>query len=249
MPNDAVLDPTVHHLFAKDRFNRGKSSRSWPLHPRCGHDLSPPLCPPFLEAGTPDLLWLYKSQRKAWKKGEKDFGRRKNPEKQRRNQENASHTQSKNPDPNSKGEASTVLCSSSQGLISRQRRRKRQRRVTDQPCHCLRPCRKRTTKNQRLLTTGITIVYFPSSQNQRRQNAIKERSRRKEHKQRKVTETIATAFGVATTFGVSRTRRESKGRQKEGTRRCLTSALITRSFVFVVKHTRPGKFILSHSAI
>jgi len=124
-----------------------------------------------------------------------------------------------------------------------QRRRERQRRVTDQPCHCLRPCRKRTTKNQRLLTTGITIVYFPSSQNQRRQNAIKERSRRKEHKHRKVTETVAT------TFNVSRTRRESNERQKGGTRRCLTSALITRSFVFVVKHTRPGNFILSHSAI
>jgi len=69
MPNDAVLDPTVHHLSAKDRFNRGKSSRSWPLYPRCGHDLSPPRCPPFLEAGTPDLLWLYKSQRKASEKG------------------------------------------------------------------------------------------------------------------------------------------------------------------------------------
>jgi len=69
MPHDVVLDPTVHHLFAKDRFNRGKSSRSWPLYPRCGHDLSPPRCPPFVEAGTPDLLWLYKSQRKAWKKG------------------------------------------------------------------------------------------------------------------------------------------------------------------------------------
>jgi hypothetical protein len=65
MPNDAALDPTVHNLFAKNRFNRGKSSRSWPLYPRCGHDLSPPRCPPFLEAGTPDLLWLYKSQRKA----------------------------------------------------------------------------------------------------------------------------------------------------------------------------------------
>jgi len=69
MPNDAVLDPTVHHLCAKDRLNRGKSSRSWPLYPRCGHDLSPPRCPPFLEAGTPDLLWLYKSQRKASEKG------------------------------------------------------------------------------------------------------------------------------------------------------------------------------------
>ena len=69
MPNDAVLDPTVHRLSAKDRFNRGKSSRSWPLYPRCGHDLSPPRCPPFLEAGTPDLLWLYKSQRKASEKG------------------------------------------------------------------------------------------------------------------------------------------------------------------------------------
>jgi hypothetical protein len=69
MPNDAVLDPTVLHLFAKDQFNRGKSSRSWPLYPRCGHDLSPPRCPPFLEAGTPDLLWLYKSQRKASEKG------------------------------------------------------------------------------------------------------------------------------------------------------------------------------------
>ena len=77
MPNDAVLDPTVHHLFAKDRFNRGKSSRSWPLYPRCGHDLSPPRCPPFVEAGTPDLLWLYKSQRKAWKSG---GNQRKNPE-------------------------------------------------------------------------------------------------------------------------------------------------------------------------
>jgi hypothetical protein len=69
MPNDVVLDPTVHHLFAKDWFNRGKSSRSWPLYPRCGHNLSLPRCPPFVEAGTPDLLWLYKSQRKAWKKG------------------------------------------------------------------------------------------------------------------------------------------------------------------------------------
>jgi hypothetical protein len=59
------------------------------------------------------------------------------------------------------------------------------------------------------LTTSITIVYFPSSQNQRRQNAIKERSRRKDYKQRKVTETVATAFGV------SRTRRESKRKQKE----------------------------------
>jgi hypothetical protein len=106
---------------------------------------------------------------------------------------------------------------------------------------------KKNNKEPKTIDNRITIVYFPSSQNQRRQNAIKERSRRKEHKQRKVTETIATAFGVATTFGVSRTRRESKGRQKEGTRRCLTSALITRSFVFVVKHTRPGKFILSHS--
>jgi len=73
MPNDVVLDPTVHHLFAKNQFNRGKSSRSWPLYPRCGHDLSPPRCPPFMEAGTPDLLWLYKSQRKAWKRGG-DFG-------------------------------------------------------------------------------------------------------------------------------------------------------------------------------
>jgi len=52
--------------------NPAKSSRSWPLYPRCGDNLSlPPLprCPPFVEAGTPDLLWLYKSQRKAWKRG------------------------------------------------------------------------------------------------------------------------------------------------------------------------------------
>ncbi|KAL9340468.1 hypothetical protein Peur_066687 [Populus x canadensis] len=69
MPNDVVLDPIVHHLFAKNQFNRGKSSRSWPLYPRCDHDLSPPRCPPFVKAGTPDLLWLYKSQRKAWKRG------------------------------------------------------------------------------------------------------------------------------------------------------------------------------------
>ena len=47
----------------------------------------------------------------------------------------------------------------------------------------------------------------------------------------------------------TKTRRESKGGQKGRTRRCLTSALITPNFVFVVKHTRPGKFILSHSAI
>jgi len=56
-------------LFAEDRFNRGKSSRSRPLYPRCGHDLSPPRCPSFLEAGTPDLLWLYKNKRKASEKG------------------------------------------------------------------------------------------------------------------------------------------------------------------------------------
>jgi hypothetical protein len=55
---------------------------------------------------------------------------RKNPEKQRKNQENASHTQRKNPDPNSKGEASTVLCSSSQGL-RKQGKRKRKKRTTD----------------------------------------------------------------------------------------------------------------------
>jgi hypothetical protein len=30
MPNDAVVDPTVHHLFAEVRCTRGKSSRSWP---------------------------------------------------------------------------------------------------------------------------------------------------------------------------------------------------------------------------
>ena len=42
---------------------------------------------------------------------------------------------------------------------------------------------------------------------------------------------------------------KSKGRQKEGTRRCLTSALITSSFVFVVKHSRPGQFLLSNSTI
>jgi hypothetical protein len=71
------LDPTVHHLFAEDRFNRGKSGRSWPgeipanhghyTHDAVSeaHDLWPPRCPPFLEAGTQDLLWLYKSQRKA----------------------------------------------------------------------------------------------------------------------------------------------------------------------------------------
>jgi hypothetical protein len=47
---------------------RGRFSRSRPLYPRChswSHDLSPLRCPPFLEAGTQDLLWLYKSQRKA----------------------------------------------------------------------------------------------------------------------------------------------------------------------------------------
>ncbi|KAL9381032.1 hypothetical protein Peur_026689 [Populus x canadensis] len=89
MPNDVVLDPTVHHLFAKDRFNRGKSSRSWPLYPRCGHNLSPPRCPPFVEAGTPDLLWLFKSQRKAWKRG--GFWRR-NPEKQSNQPRKTEHT-------------------------------------------------------------------------------------------------------------------------------------------------------------
>ena len=90
MPNDAVLDPTVLHLFAKDQFNRGKSSRSWPLYPRCGHDLSPPRCPPFLEAGTPDLLWLYKSQRKASEKkieGKTEKKKRKFTEKKRREEE------------------------------------------------------------------------------------------------------------------------------------------------------------------
>ena len=77
MSNDAVLDPTVHHLFAEDRFNRENSADhgqgkiqqitatipTMPfLKPR---SLSPLRCPPFLEAGTQDLLWLYKSQRKA----------------------------------------------------------------------------------------------------------------------------------------------------------------------------------------
>ncbi|KAJ6881795.1 hypothetical protein NC651_028410 [Populus alba x Populus x berolinensis] len=35
MPNNAILDLTVHHLFAKDWFNWGKSSRSQSLYPRC----------------------------------------------------------------------------------------------------------------------------------------------------------------------------------------------------------------------
>jgi hypothetical protein len=77
MPNDAVLDPIVHHLLAEDRFNRGKirqimnrgnSSKPRPLHHDAvseAHDLSPPRCSPFLEAGTQDFLWLYKSRRKA----------------------------------------------------------------------------------------------------------------------------------------------------------------------------------------
>jgi len=50
------------------------------------HDLSlPPLpqCPPFVEAGTPDLLWLYKSQRKAWKKGEIGKRKTRKPEKKK----------------------------------------------------------------------------------------------------------------------------------------------------------------------
>ena len=75
MPNDAVLDPTVHRLSAKDRFNRGKSSRSWPLYPRCGHDLSPPRCPPFLEAGTPDLQQGANHEPKQ-KKNKRTSGRR-----------------------------------------------------------------------------------------------------------------------------------------------------------------------------
>jgi hypothetical protein len=37
--------------------------------------------------------------------------------------------------------------------------------------------KKRTPLNQRLLTTSITIVYWPSSRNHRRQNTIKERNR------------------------------------------------------------------------
>jgi len=77
MPNDVVLDPTVHHLLAEDRFNKGKirqimnrgnSSKSRPLHHDAvseAHDLSPPRCSRFLEAGTQDFLWLYKSRRKA----------------------------------------------------------------------------------------------------------------------------------------------------------------------------------------
>jgi hypothetical protein len=45
-----------------------------------------------------------------------------------------------------------------------QRTRERQRRVTDQPCHCFRPRKeKRTPLNQRLWTTSITIVCWPSS--------------------------------------------------------------------------------------
>jgi hypothetical protein len=58
-------------------------------HGHYTHDLSlPPLpqCPPFVEAGTPDLLWLYKSQRKAWKKG----GRleKERPENQKKKEQN-----------------------------------------------------------------------------------------------------------------------------------------------------------------
>jgi hypothetical protein len=62
-------------------------------------------------------------------------------------------------------------------------------------------------------------------------------------------QTQKTSEGQKTERKETKTRRKSKGRQKEGTRWCLTRALITRSFVFVVKHARPGKFNLSHSAI
>jgi hypothetical protein len=78
MPNDAVLDLTVHHQFAEDQFNRGKSSNHGHDAVSEAHDLSPPRCPPFLKAGAQDLLWLYKSQRKASvKRGTSGRSRRK----------------------------------------------------------------------------------------------------------------------------------------------------------------------------
>jgi hypothetical protein len=58
----------------------GKFSRSWPGedsadHSHYAHDAIPEATiltstmPPFLEAGTQDLLWFYKSQRKASARG------------------------------------------------------------------------------------------------------------------------------------------------------------------------------------
>jgi hypothetical protein len=78
---------------------------------------------------------------------------------------------------------------------------------------------------------------------------IKKQNREKTIQKHRETEREKQWRGRRKQRGGTGLRRESKGRQKERTRRCLTSALITRSFVFVVKHTRPGKFILSHSAI
>ena len=81
MPKDttAPFGSIVHYRlrFAwRKLVQQGKFSRSRPLYPRFhfwSHDLSPPRCPPFLEAGTWDLLWLYKSQRKASERRE-DWG-------------------------------------------------------------------------------------------------------------------------------------------------------------------------------
>jgi len=81
MPKDttAPFGSIVHYRlrFAwRKPVQQGKFSRSRPLYPQFhfwSHDLSPPQCPPFLEAGTWDLLWLYKSQRKASERRE-DWG-------------------------------------------------------------------------------------------------------------------------------------------------------------------------------
>jgi len=81
--------------------------------------------------------------------------RKKNPEKQRKDQENASHTQSKNPDPNSKGEASTVLCSSSQGLRKqgKTKKKKNSRRTEEESRGEQRVSKKKTT-NRNTRTEG-----------------------------------------------------------------------------------------------
>jgi hypothetical protein len=77
MLNDAVWILLFIICLPKTGSTGEKSSRSWPGENAAdhghythgavseAHDLSPPRCPPFLEAGTQDLLWLYKSQRKA----------------------------------------------------------------------------------------------------------------------------------------------------------------------------------------
>ena len=170
--------------------------------------ISCPRFPPFLEAGTPDLLWLHKSQRKASANGGggggvEDFGTEKN--------------QPKNRGLNNGGGNQTEK--SGEGRGSRINRDYTVKAGKAQESHrsallYLSPSlQKKNNKEPRTIDNRHHHCLVSFILKQRRQNANKEK------KQRERTQAEESHEIAATAFTVSRTRRESKGKQKKEQRR------------------------------